>query len=212
MRIPCPPVAGNVADFGAEHPEKYRDCTRLPLRQYWQGAEALPIEGGHAFVGAAETSLCLYTYYEDSDIFSTATADDQKMWTLGDVVEFFVKPGVDRSDYWELHITPNDFIMDIYIPDRAKMQSGEVTWEEVLAPQSGASKRVQVADGHWSVELCVPWQAFDIESMPAAGTTWQFAVCRYNYNQSLKNPELSSSAPLTTPGFHNYEDFNNLAF
>ena len=48
--------------------------------------------------------------------------------------------------------------------------------------------------------------------MPAAGTTWQFAVCRYNYNQSLKNPELSSSAPLTTPGFHNYEDFNNLAF
>jgi hypothetical protein len=66
------------------------------------------------------------------------------MWTLGDVAEFFVKPGVERSDYWELHVTPNDFIMDIHIPDRAKLQSGRISWDEVIAPNSGANKRVEV--------------------------------------------------------------------
>ena len=212
MCIPCLPVAGNVADFGVKHPEKYRDCTRLPLKQFWRGAEVMPVENGHAYVGAAEVGICLYTYYQDSDIFSTATADDQKMWTLGDVAEFFIKPGLDRNEYWELHVTPNDFIMDIYIPDRAKMQSGEITWDEVLAPESGASKRVQIADGHWAVELCIPWQAFDLDSMPVSGVTWQFAVCRYNYNQGLDDPELSSTALLTTPGFHQYEDFTHLVF
>ena len=44
MSIPCPRVAGSVADFGAEHPDKYRDCTALPLRRHWQAPDAIPVE------------------------------------------------------------------------------------------------------------------------------------------------------------------------
>ena len=172
----------------------------------------MPAEAGVAFVGAAAEGLSFYTRYIDSDIFSTATADDQKMWTLGDVAEFFVKPGVDRTDYWELHVTPNDFIMDIHIPDRARFQAGAVSWNDVIAPSSGATKRVDVCDGFWCVELCIPWAAFASPGIPAAGATWQFAVCRYNYNGGLDNPEHSSTAPLTNPSFHHYEDFDTLAF
>ena len=40
------------------------------------------------------------------------------MWTLGDVAEFFVKPGADRTDYWEIYVTLNDFLMDIHIPEK----------------------------------------------------------------------------------------------
>ena len=212
MSIPCPRVAGSVADFGAEHPDKYRDCTALPLRRHWQAPDAMPVEGGRALVGAAEAGLSFYVRYEDRDIFSTATADDHQMWTLGDVAEFFVKPGVERSDYWELHVIPNDFIMDIHIPDRAKLQSGRISWDEVIAPNSGSNKRVEVADGWWAVELCIPWQAFNLTSIPTAGTTWQFAVCRYNYNGDLDGPELSSTALLTSVSFHHYEYFTDLVF
>ena len=216
MSIPCMPVTGDIADFGVQHPEKYRDCTRLPLKQFWRGAEAMPTESGHAYVGAAEAGLCFYTYFQDSDVFSTATADNQKMWTLGDVVEFFIKPGLDQSEYWEIHVTPNDFILDIYIPVRGKMQSGEITWDALLAPESGATKRVEVGDDddgcHWAVELIIPWQAFDLTSRPVSGVIWPFAVCRYNYNQGLADPELSSTALLTIPSFHQYEDFTQLVF
>ena len=76
----------------------------------------------------------------------------------------------------------------------------------------GATKRVDVCDGFWCVELRIPWAAFASPGIPAAGATWQFAVCRYNYNGGLDNPEHSSTAPLTNPSFHHYEDFDTLAF
>lgn len=210
--IRCTEVSEKPAELEDARPAKYRGCEALVLRQSWQGAEALPAEKGTAYVGAAAAGLSFYVLYEDSDVFSTATADNQQMWTLGDVAEVFVKPGVDRSDYWEVHVTPNGFLMDIYIPDRQRFMGGEVTWDEVIAASSGTARRVQVLEDRWAAELVIPWAAFGVEGRPAQGERWQFAVCRYNYNGGLQNPELSSTAPLSQPGFHRYEEFGDLVF
>jgi hypothetical protein len=134
------------------------------------------------------------------------------MWTLGDVAEFFVKPGANRTDYWEIHVTPNDFLMDIHIPDRERFTQGEVTWAEAIAPSSETQHRVQVLSDRWAVEICIPWKAFGLDNVPATGTAWSFAVCRYNYNGALENPEHSSTAHLTTPGFHRWEEYTDLVF
>jgi len=172
----------------------------------------MPTEGGVASVGAAPEGLSFYACLQDSDIFSTATADNQQMWTLGDVAEVFVKPGTERSDYWEIHLTPNGFIMDLYIPDRGRFMEGAITWDEAIAPNSGAARRVEVMEGKWAVELCIPWSSLGVEAIPSAGTVWQFAVCRYNYNGGLDRPEHSSTAPFTELGFHRYEEFTDLLF
>ena len=210
--IRCPQVSGDVEDFGAEHPEKYRESALLPLRRYWEGPDAYPVEKGSALVGASEEGLSFYTCFTDSDIFSTATADNQRMWTLGDVAEFFVKPGAERSDYWEIHVTPNGYLMDLHIPDRERFSGGEVSWDEVIAPSSGTVRRVERFEDKWAVEVCVPWKAFGLDSAPAPGTEWSFAVCRYNYNGGLEDPEHSSSAHLTALGFHRWEDYTRLVF
>ena len=99
-----------------------------------------------------------------------------------------------------------------HIPSRTGMQSGEHTWEEIVAPESGTIFQTRVADGAWSAELTIPWSAFDLSGIPAAGTTWQFAVCRYNYNGGLDDPELSSTAPLTQASYHRYEEYDDLTF
>ncbi len=210
--VKCPRVAGDIDDFGAEHPAKYRDSELLPLRQYWDGPDAMPAEKGSACVGASDEGISFYTCYTDSDIFSTATADNQKMWALGDVAEFFVKPGGSRTDYWEVHVTPNHFLMDIHIPDREGFTGGDVTWEEVVAPSSETRRRVEVFDDRWAVEICMPWKAFNLDAVPTPGTVWRFAVCRYNYNEGLEDPEHSSSAHLTTASFHQWEDYTELIF
>ena len=210
--IRCPRVSGDVQDLGAEHPEKYRESALLPLRRYWEGPEVFPAEKGSALVGAAEEGLSFYTCFTDSDIFSTATADNQRMWTLGDVAEFFVKPGAERSDYWEIHVTPNGHLMDLHIPDRERFSGGEVSWEEVIAPDSGTLRRVWRLEDRWAVEVRIPWKAFGLDSAPGPGTEWSFAVCRYNYNGGLEDPEHSSTAHLTTLGFHQWEDFTRLVF
>ena len=210
--VTCPAVFGQIKDFGVETPTKYQACTGLPLRQFWRGPQTLPAESGHARVGAAPQGLSFYVYLEDSDIFSTATADNQRLWTLGDVAEFFVKPGTQRSDYWEIHLTPNNFIMDIHIPDRNRFMDGTVSWDQVIAPQSNAEKQVKVLENKWAVELCIPWSSFGQKAAPAPGTVWQFAVCRYNYNGDLEQPEHSSTAHFTELGFHRFEEFTDLVF
>lgn len=206
--VSCPAVSGDAGDLAASPPAKYAACPRLPLRRHWEAA--LPREAGSARIGAAAEGLSFYVDFQDSDIFSTATADQQRMWTLGDVAELFIKPGTARPDYWEIHVTPNDFLMDIHIPDRQRFTSGEVTWEQVIAPSSHTRKRVLVMPGRWVAEIVVPWAAFGLAGRPTRGTVWQVAVCRYNYNGGLTDPEHSSTAPLTVPGYHRYEEYTDL--
>ncbi|MGY8822591.1 MAG: hypothetical protein ACKVJG_01385 [Candidatus Latescibacterota bacterium] len=210
--IACARISGATADFGSDRPKKYSHCARLALGQFWKGPDSLPSENAHVYIGAFGEGLCFYIYMQDGEIFSRATADNQKMWTLGDVAEFFVKPGDERSDYWEIHVTPNNLIMDIYIPDREKFMGSEIAWERVLAPNSHTKKRVHIGDGHWAVEACVPWQAFGAKGIPTQGTAWQIAVCRYNCTGGLENPELSSTAAFSQASFHRYEEYTQLVF
>jgi len=214
LSVMCRQVTGQVHDFGAEHPQKYRACEPLRLVQWWRGREHVPDEGGVSYVGYSPMSLSFYACLEDSDIYTQAQGDNERLWTLGDVVEFFVKPGSPREDYWEIHVSPNDLIMDLHIPSRDKFVGNVIPWEDVVTANSGSVKRVQVttADDEWAVELCVPWTAFGHEAVPDPGTVWQFAVCRYNYSDNLKNLELSSTARLTELSFHRYEEYTDLVF
>ena len=213
-RIPCKHVSGIVGDFGAAQPDKYASCTPLQFRRWWEGPDAMPREGGVAYVGHSSEGLWFYTCLQDSDVFSKATGNDQKMWTLGDVVEFFVKPGRERNDYWEIHVTPNGFIMDLYITDREAFLEERIPFEEALSHRSRSTFQVEVFSPQckWCTEICIPWEAFKVDAPPAPGTEWQFAVCRYNCNGGLENPELSSVAPYTRASFHRYEEFLDLVF
>ena len=212
MSVQCNIITSFVDDFGSDHPTKYKHCEPLPLRTFWDGSEQFPSEGGVAYVGATTDSLVFYTCFQDSDIFSHATNDNQKMWELGDVAEFFVKPGSDRTDYWEIHVTPNDFLLDLHIPNRDQFFSGDVPWDQVSTPNSRAMKRVAVMDGKWAVEISIPWNAFGLQSPPRKGSVWYIAVCRYNYNDGMNNPEHSSTAPLTKLNFHRHEEYMELKF
>lgn len=212
--VVCREVTSQVLDFGAEHPEKYRTCEPLPLMQWWQGAEHMPDEGGVSYVGCNSDGLWFYACLEDGDIYTRARQDNEKLWTLSDVVEFFVKPGEARDDYWEVHVSPNDLIMDIHIPSRDDYLSEAIPWDDVVEADSGSTKQVRVnaAENKWAVELCIPWAAFGCDGVPTPGMVWQFAVCRYNYSRDLENLELSATAHFTELSFHRYEEFTNLIF
>jgi hypothetical protein len=214
--VVCHKVSGDVRDFGVERPDKYQDCEALHLVQWWKGPGHTPLEGGVCYVGHDQQGLWFYVCLGDGSVYTRARRDNEKMWELGDTVEFFVKPGEDREDYWEVHVTPNDLIMDILIPSRDEYLAGVITWEDVVVADSGSTRRVQVtaAENRWVVELCIPWTAFGRETVPGAGSVWQIAVCRYNYSEGPGdgNLELSSTAHLTELNFHRYEEHTDLVF
>ena len=130
------------------------------------------------------------------------------------MAEFFVKPGTDCLDYWEIHVAPTDHIMILHIPSRVALTSKAVSIEDVMVTDRGVLKRVEVVpeQQQWAVELTLPWKTFALESVPAPATAWQFAVCRYNYTGGLHEVEHSSIAPLSTYSFHCYEDYCELIF
>jgi hypothetical protein len=108
-----------AAELGSVIPECYGRSPVLPLYQWWMHPWQLPAEHAKARVGFTPAHLCFYLYMVDSDVISYSTADGQKMWQLGDCIEVFIKPEDGRrTDYWEIHVTPNDHMMAIHIPYR----------------------------------------------------------------------------------------------
>jgi hypothetical protein len=219
--VRCPRVHGVVhaveMDSVAVPPRKYADCQPLPFFQWWLGEDMQPSETATARIGYNDVGLCFYVSMHDSHIFSHSTADQQKMWTLGDVCEAFVKPGpTERSDYWEVHVTPNGHLMDIHIPNREDFQKGRVTWDDVIAPSSGATYTVNCAEGkHWAVELTIPWSAFSLSAPPSSSAGWSVAVCRYNINNENNmrdGRELSATARFRKLSYHRHEEFSLLYF
>ena len=68
-------------------------------------------------------------------------------------------------------------------------------------------------DKGWTVEGRIPWTAFKATGgRPKPGDKWRFALCRYDYSVTLPRTETSSTAPLTQPDFHRYEDYGELTF
>ena len=105
-------------------------------------------------------------------------------------------------------------MMDIHIPSRDKYMTNVVSWDDVVAANSGSTKQVQAraAQNKRAVEVYMPWAAFGYETVPVSGTVWQFAVCRYNCSGDLENLELSATAHFTELDFHRCEECTDLIF
>ena len=104
--------------------------------------------------------------------------------------------------------------MDVCMPSRQKMGTGQICWDEMPVYDSFSKREVKVYsnDDKWTVKLSIPWKGFGLQQAPAEGTTWQFAVCRYNYSSAVPEPELSSTAHFNTENSHQYENYHNLNF
>ena len=194
--------------------ERYADCQAMPLRQHWISATAMPREGAQAWAGWNAFGLCLYAEMVDSDIFTKGTADNQPFWELGDTCEFFIKPGAEQPSYWEIHVTPNDLLLDLRVPERDAYLLGSPSFAEASQAVSHARKlgRAYPERQLWTAELWVPWSTLGVDSMPGAQASWSLAVCRYNYTRPQEDPEYSATAALTKLSYHRHEEYHRLRF
>lgn len=194
--------------------DRYAGCESLPFRQHWVSPSAMPHEPARAWAGWNKFGLCLYAEMTDYDIFTRGTADNQPFWELGDTCEFFIKPGWDQPSYWEIHVTPNNLILDLRIPDRDAYMKGSPTFAEVIQAESQARKlgRVFLEKQLWTAELWVPWATFGVAGVPGPEVSWGLAVCRYSYTRPRQEPEYSSTAALTKLSYHRHEEYHGLKF
>jgi lysophospholipase L1-like esterase len=152
----------------------------------------------------------------DAELRAFGTKRNDRLW-LGDVFELFFKPDAEKPAYYEFQVNPRSVILELAFPKRG------AAFETLAAAPPMGMQAVAVVDGtldqpgdrdkSWSVEGRIPWTAFaPTGGRPAPAAAWLFALCRYDYGPEGTKPITMSSAPLTRPSFHRYEDYGRLIF
>ena len=162
-----------------------------------------------------------YLYFlaemEDADLYAEVQEHDGQTWH-DDVFELFFKPAEDKPGYYEFQVNALGTMLDLFLPQRGnggyeRYRSEDEFHMEAKVALRGTLNRRQDRDRGWVVEGRIPWRDFlRTGGRPEANECWKFALCRYDYRIDTPQPELSSSAPLTKPNFHRYEDYVMLRF
>jgi hypothetical protein len=162
-----------------------------------------------------------YLYFcaemEDSDLYADVTEHNGKTWD-NDVFELFFKPAEDKLAYYEFQVNAANTQLELFFPSRGAggyTRFGPLTklGMESAVRLEGTLNKWDDKDKGWTVEGRIPWTAFKATGgRPKPGDKWRFALCRYDYSTAFDHPELSSTAPLTQPDFHRYEDYGVLTF
>jgi hypothetical protein len=154
---------------------------------------------------------------DDADLYADVKQHNDRTWE-NDVFELFFKPAQDRLTYYELQVNAANTRLELFLPSRGAggyrrfAPTTRFGMESAVRLQ-GTLNDWRDADKGWAVEGSIPWSAFAPSGgRPKSGATWKFALCRYDYSVAFDRPETSSTAPLTQPDFHRYEDYGELTF
>jgi hypothetical protein len=159
---------------------------------------------------------------EDHDLFALVKEHNGMTWE-DDVFELFFKPSADKLAYYEFQVNALNTRLELYLPSRGaggyrRFASAGSLGMESAVKLRGTLNKYDDDDKGWTVEGRIPWTAFKATGgRPKPGDKWKFALCRYDYSVTLPQIELpqielSSTAPLKLPNFHQYEDYGELTF
>jgi hypothetical protein len=194
----------------------------------WAKAQALtdfPVYWQNRKSRTATTARLLwdddYLYFsadmEDADLYADVKEHNGMTWN-NDVFELFFKPAEDKLAYYEFQVNALNTQLELVLPSRGSGGWGRFAGTSKCGMESavklnGTLNKWDDKDVGWTVEGRIPWKGFEpTGGKPKAGAKWRFALCRYDYSVALDHPELSSTAPLTQPDFHRYEDYGELTF
>jgi hypothetical protein len=162
-----------------------------------------------------------YLYFcaqmEDSDVYADVRERNGMTWT-NDVIELFLKPAEDKLAYYEFQVNPLNTQLELFFPSRGAGGYQRFAPLTDLGMESavridGTLNKYDDKDKGWTVEARIPWTAFKATGgRPKAGDKWRFAFCRFDFSAAFDRQELSSTAPLTQPDFHRYEDYGEVTF
>jgi hypothetical protein len=181
---------------------------------YWKNANTGT--GTQARLVWDDEALYFAAQMTDSELRSFGTKRNDTLWE-GDVFELFFKPHESRPEYYEFQVNPKSLILELAFPKRgfdfATLAAKPPLGMKAVAVVDGTLDHPGDRDRGWTVEGRIPWSVFSqTGGRPSPGDSWRFALCRYDYGPRGTAPTLMSSAPLTRPSFHRYEDYALIRF
>ena len=185
------------------------------MRQAWLTEPEPDFSPATIRTGWRNDSFLVFAKLEDADIFTRATAHNQRMWELGDVLEIFLSPE-NSASYVEFHVTSNNMRLQLRFPDTATLRRAQAAnqFDDLLLTDGVFHSHAwaEPENKRWFVLAEIPTVAVCGTNQPLAGMKWRFSFSRYDYIRGRQKPILSSTSPHARPDFHRREDWGTLIF
>jgi hypothetical protein len=190
-------------------------ATPCALGQAWRADEEPDFAPGQVRAGWRRDALLLFAELTDRDIFTRATAPNQRMWELGDTFEIFLRPA-NRPEYVELHVTPNNQRLQLRIPHTEALRRAQAAneFDEFLLRGNvfHSATWVQPEKQKWFVYAAIPAITVCGQDRVNMGSRWLFSFSRYDYTRGGGEPVISSTSPHAEPDFHRQQEWGTLNF
>jgi hypothetical protein len=180
------------------------------LAQPWQQTVDDGFRPGRVHLRWTPEALVVEAEMIDDEVFTISTADNQRMWQLGDVFEIFLqKEG--RSDYVELHLSPNGHRLHLRLPNpqrRLSPDGPELTIEEMtVVPPRFRGFASRTANG-WRARVEIPPEALVLARFET-GQSFRIGFGRYDA-ASGREAVLSTTADHEVLSFHRPQDWTRI--
>lgn len=190
-------------------------ATPCALGQAWLPMLEPRFAPGQVRVGWRGDALLVFAELTDRDIFTRATALNQRMWELGDTFEMFLRPD-GQAAYFEFHVTPNNQRLQLRIPSAEAMRLAQAAnvFDEFLLPGNvfHSTTWLQPEKNKWFALAVIPAIAVCDQTRINPGSRWHFSFSRYDDTRGQAGPVISSTSPHAQADFHRQQEWGVLNF
>ena len=190
------------------------DAPALLFEQAWLPSAQATFRQGIVRLGWQGAKIILAANLEDESVFTEATADGQRLWELGDVLEIFLRDA-ESEDYLELHVAPGNKRLQLHFPSRQAvfdLRNGLGRLEDFMVKESLFDFQTQRATGGWKVVALIPGSSLGLKVASLKGRTIFASFGRYDYPSDGGPAVLSSTSAHAKPDFHRQEEWTRLVF
>ncbi len=169
----------------------------------------------------------LYFGFEnaDTDVWSTLSKRDDKLWTQ-EAVEIMIDADKNGKSYVEFQVAPNGNIFDTYLPEWRKYESTldpkrkDYDWNSKLKAQvkvMGTLNKRDDQDKGWVAEIAIPLGDANglskepVKVPPKLGDTWRINMFRMDAPEGKPQGAAAWSPPLVGD-FHALDKFGEIVF
>ena len=169
----------------------------------------------------------LYFAFEnaDTDVWSTLTKRDDKLWTQ-EADEIMIDADGNGQTYIELQVAPNGTIFDTYLPTVRKYEDSinpkrkQFDWNsrvKAAVKVDGTLNKREDQDKSWTVELALPLADVNgldkpgVKVPPAVGDVWRLNMYRMDAPKDKAQIAAGWSPPLVGD-FHKLDRFGEVVF
>jgi hypothetical protein len=172
-----------------------------------------------------DTNLYLAFENADTDVWSTLTKRDDKLWTQ-EVVEVMIDADRNGKTYVEFQVSPNGTVLDTYLPEWRKYEDHldpkrkMFDWNSKLKASArvlGTLNKRDDQDKGWLVEMAIPLADVNglnkegVKVPPKLGDSWKVNLFRMDAPEG--KPQLGSAwSPPLVGDFHALDKFGEIVF